>query len=151
MQSPTSIPHFPHLYPEYEISTPGNNHLLSISLRLRWCLGLLLGSWGTCLGSSGLGLGWSPKGLAIGLADIQKWNSFVTYQVVSQELHDESRVLVALLAQSIEFYHKWSVKSMGKEANLFQTEKPGVYSPAIASSKACLARWHAWSGEFRIS
>lgn len=27
----------------------------------------------------------------------------MTYQVVSEELHDESRVLVALLAQGVEF------------------------------------------------
>ena len=28
---------------------------------------------------------------------------YATYQVVSEELHDESGVLVALLAQSVEF------------------------------------------------
>ena len=63
----------------------------------------------------------------------------VSYQVVSQELHDQGGVLVALLAQSIQLC-KWLVPYLdtGQEK-----EEKREDVPAMASSKASLARWQA--------
>src|SRR3569833_1614106 len=77
-------------------------------LRGGWLLslGLLLGSTLSLASSSRLGLRRSPEGLEkhVGLAirghtheHHSVWSA--TYQVVPQELHDECRVLVALLAK----------------------------------------------------
>jgi hypothetical protein len=65
-----------------------------------------------------------------------------SYQVVPEELHDESRVLVALLRQGIELCDHVSSKFI---------KIVMLDLPAMASSKACLANWQAWSGELRIS
>lgn len=65
----------------------------------------------------------------------------MSYQVVSEKLHDEGRVFVAFLAQGVELY-----------SGISKTHKIQLsYIPAMASSKASLARWQAWSGELRIS
>jgi hypothetical protein len=42
----------------------------------------------------------------------------VTYQVVSQQLHDEGRVLVALLAQGVELSNGIVESLLGKVASL---------------------------------
>ena len=84
----------------------GTEHLFSLSLsfRGRSSLGLLLGSWSR-LGGSGFSLRGSPESLddrcVSGVK--QDENQECAYQVVSQELHDEGGVLVALLAEGIEF------------------------------------------------
>lgn len=67
-----------------------------------------------------------------------------TYQVVSKKLHDQSGVLVALLAQCVKLCEFVSSRFV----TVLTLCK---YAPAMASSKACLARWQAWSGALRIS
>lgn len=70
---------------------------------------------------------------------------FGTYQVVSEKLHDEGGVLVALLAQGVKLCRP-SARVIPQHAT-----SSVWYAPAMASSKASLARWQAWSGELRIS
>lgn len=71
----------------------------------------------------------------------------LSYEVVTEELHDEGRVLVALLAEGVELCCKngQHVFSLAMKQWIQQS------LPAMASSKACLARWQAWSGALRIS
>lgn len=68
--------------------------------------GLLLllggGGGGSRLLSSGLGLGRSPESLRE-VSSGQKEIKDQSYQVISKELHNEGRVLVALLAEGIKF------------------------------------------------
>ena len=59
-----------------------------------------------------------------------------TYQVVAQELHDESRVLVALLAKGVELCGIASENGDKRPDYMMSL-------PAMASSNACLARWQA--------
>jgi hypothetical protein len=65
-----------------------------------------------------------------------------TYQVVPEELHDEGGVLVALLGESVE---------LCEIVSYYIAQIVLLSLPAMASSKACLANWQAWSGELRIS
>ena len=73
---------------------------------------------------------------------VSKRSYIKAYQVVTEKLHDEGRVLVALLGQGVE---------LCVLLVLFRHGSLALYVPAMASSKACLASWQAWSGELRIS
>ena len=73
-------------------------------------------------------------------------NAQGTYQVVTEQLHDQGAVLVALLAQCVEL---WGGMVSNEAVCRLGTENH--HSPAMASSNACLARWQAWSGALRIS
>lgn len=67
-----------------------------------------------------------------------------TYQVVTEQLHDERGVLVALLGQGVELcIHGQSIVQ--------PSTLPVQYIPAMASSNEVLAIWQALSGELRIS
>lgn len=69
----------------------------------------LLGRGGGVTLARGLGLGRSPESLWVAMSITLHSENWVactvhcTHQVVAEELHDKGRVLVALLAQGIEF------------------------------------------------
>lgn len=84
----------------------GVNHLLGGGLLGLSGRGLLLLlSRGSALGN-GLSLGRGPESLVRNVGQcMNKFESVCdlnTYEVVTEKLHDESRVLVALLAQGVE-------------------------------------------------
>lgn len=80
-------------------------------LSSRLCGLLLFGRGGGSLGGGvrcsgcGLGIGRSPESLLFFVNSVQKFKRIgtkETYQVVTQQLHNQSRVLVALLGQGVE-------------------------------------------------
>lgn len=94
------------------INAISDDSLFSSWLLLSWCSGL--GFLGLSRCSSGLLCSWlglwrSPEGLngfillAIELEITMRCEKSFTYQVISQELHDQCGVLVALLTKGIEF------------------------------------------------
>ena len=67
-----------------------------------------------------------------------------TYEIVTEKLHDEGGVLVALLGESVKLCR--CVSSDPDMVHKFE-----LHAPAIASSNEVLAIWQALSGELRIS
>ena len=91
------------------------------------CLGLLGGSrcLSGLLGLRGsvtrrLGLGRGPEGLVrtVSVMTLEEQISRNAYEVVTEELHDEGRVLVALLAEGVELGNGVVEGSLGEVASL---------------------------------